>query len=528
MAVQSVKELTVYKKGYDLTEITVPRLGWTMEEGTFVGWLKKDGELVSAGEPLFTLDGDKALQEIEATDSGILSIPPDAPKPGSTVRVGALLGYLTVENEKPTNPAVALTEKAQATPPVPKSASSSPAGLAEGPVERSVGRFERQSISPRAVRTATQLGVDWTHLHGTGRKGRIRERDVLAAAVQSGDGHRKTTAITQHAKVVVTDWTFPDLSIEEGILKSMGHDVIARQCKTEADLIALVGDADCVITQFARVNANVIAAMAKARVIVRYGIGVDNVDLDAARAQGIPVCHVPDYCIDEVADHTLAFILAATRQVVLHTNHVRGGQWSLAVPLDGMKTLRDLSIGVVGFGRIGREVVRRLAPFKCQVLIFDPVVPAAEVQRAGAKTVASLDELLPACDVLTLHCPSTAQTRKMIGTGALAKLKSGAILVNVARGDLVDTTALIEALESGHLAAAALDVCDPEPIPADHPLLKFPNVILAPHIASTSPTAVKKLRETAATLAATAARGELPPNVVNGVTAARPLSGGSP
>jgi D-3-phosphoglycerate dehydrogenase len=279
-----------------------------------------------------------------------------------------------------------------------------------------------------------------------------------------------------------------------------------------------------VIAQFAPVNAQVIAAMTKARAIVRYGIGVDNVDLAAARDHGIAVCNVPDYCIDEVADHTLAFILAATRQVVSHTEHLRSGAWSLVVPISGMKALRDLSVGVVGFGRIGREVVSRLTAFKCRVLVFDPVVPAAEIERAGATPVLAVDALLPQCDVLTLHCPSTDRTRRMIDSAALAKLKPGTILINVARGDLVDTAALVAALQSGHLGVAALDVCDPEPIPAGHPLRTLPNVIIAPHIASASPLAVKKLRGTVVALAVAALGEQLPPNVVNGVTALRRVS----
>ena len=168
-----------------------------------------------------------------------------------------------------------------------------------------------------------------------------------------------------HPSVVVTDWTFPDLSVEEKILRASGVELVSRQCKSEKELIDLCADADAVITQFARVNANVVSAMRKARAIVRYGVGVDNIDLDTARERGIPVCNVPDYCIDEVADQTLAFILATTRQVVTHANHLRAGQWGLATPLAGMKALRDLTVGVVGFGRIGREVVKRLMPFKC-------------------------------------------------------------------------------------------------------------------------------------------------------------------
>ena len=317
-------------------------------------------------------------------------------------------------------------------------------------------------------------------------------------------------------RVVVTDYAFPDLNTEEQILSAAGCEFVGRQCTTEADLIDLCKDAAAVITQFARVNANVVAALAQARVIVRYGIGVDNVDLDAARARHIPVCNIPDYCIDEVADHTLAFMLATTRQVVPHTVHLRAGQWGLAVPLTSLKALRDLTVGVVGFGRIGREVVKRLTAFKCAVRVFDPLVPAAEIEHLGARAV-PLDELLKAADMLTLHCPSTPQTRKFMNRDTFAKLKPGAIFINLGRGDLVDTPALTAALESGHVSAAALDVFDPEPIPADHPVLKMPNVILAPHIASASPAAVKKLRETAARLALKAVRGEPLPNIVNGV-----------
>lgn len=321
-------------------------------------------------------------------------------------------------------------------------------------------------------------------------------------------------------KIVITDYAFGDLAIEEQILCPQGCRVEGRQAKTEADLIDLVGEADGVITQFARLTSTVINAMSRARVIVRYGIGVDNVDLQAARARGIPVCNVPDYCIHEVADHTLAFILAMTRQVVPHCLGVRAGAWKLAVPLAGLKALRELKVGVVGCGRIGREVIRRLVSFRCEVRVFDPVMTASDVAAFHAQWVPALEDLWSACDLFTLHCPSTPQTRRMIGREALARMKPGAILINIGRGDLVDTAALVAALESGHLGGAALDVCDPEPIPADHPLLRMPNVIASPHIASASPSAVQTLRETAARIAGLAVRGEPIPNIINGVTRA--------
>lgn len=318
--------------------------------------------------------------------------------------------------------------------------------------------------------------------------------------------------------VAITDYTFPALDLEETIIHAASAEIRAGNRKEVSALIPLVRDADAVITQFAPITAEVIGAMQKARVIVRYGIGVDNVDLEAAKSKGIPVCNVPDYCIDEVADHTLAFILATTRQVVANTNFVREGKWGLATPIDEMRTLRDQTVGIVGFGRIGREVASRLAPFKCRRLVHDVFIPPEAISGAGCEPT-SLDELLAKADIVTLHCPSTAQTKKLLNSDSIGRMKRGSIVINLARGDLIDTAALVGALQSGQLGAAAIDVCDPEPIPTDSALRSLPNVIAASHIASVSPKAVRTLRETAARLAVMALRGETLPNVVNGVHA---------
>jgi D-3-phosphoglycerate dehydrogenase len=316
--------------------------------------------------------------------------------------------------------------------------------------------------------------------------------------------------------VAVTDATFATFEIEAEILRQVGAELVTGQCKSVEALIPMVREADAVLTQFAPITAEVIQAMQRARVIVRYGIGVDNVDLDAARAQGIPVCNVPDYCIDEVADQTLAFILAATRQIFPNCLHIRAGNWGLATPLDRMRTLRDQTVGIVGFGRIGRAVAARLAPFKCRQLVVDPGVDAEQIRASGCAPV-PLETLLAESDVVTLHCPSTPQTRRLLNAGTFARLKPGAIIVNLARGDLIETPALVAALESGRVSAAAVDVCDPEPIPLDSPLRCLPQVISAAHIASASVKAVRRLRETAAQIAVCALRGEALPNVVNGV-----------
>lgn len=318
-------------------------------------------------------------------------------------------------------------------------------------------------------------------------------------------------------RVAVTDYTFDSLDVETAILRPLGCEVVA--CKrpgSSSELARLVADAEHVITQFAPVNAEVIAAMCKAKVIVRYGVGVDNVDLEAARARGIPVCNVPDFCVDEVGDHTLALILATTRQVLPNCLAVRSGQWKLAGPLSLMRVLRELTVGVAGFGRLGRAVVHRLRAFGCRILVYDPLVPPAAITDAGCVPV-DFARLLTESDVVTLHCPSTPQTRRMMNGESLGRMKRGAILINVSRGDVVDSAALIEALENGQLAAAAIDVFDPEPMPADCPLVQMDNVICSAHVASCSLKAARKLRESVAGTVVRAIRGEPLMNVVNGV-----------
>ena len=236
-------------------------------------------------------------------------------------------------------------------------------------------------------------------------------------------------------KIAVTDYSFPSLDIEEGILRPLGHEIASlKERKSAAELKTLVADADAVITQFAPVDAHVIASMQRAKVIVRYGIGYDNVDVKAARERGIPVCNIPDYCIDEVADHTLAFILSTTRQVVPNTLHVREGKWGMATPLDQLRTLRDQTVGIVGFGRIGREVAARLAPFKSRRLVFDAFVPPEVVRNAGCEPV-SLDDLLAQSDIVTLHCPSTPQTKKLLKSVRTLRETAAKIAIMALRGE---------------------------------------------------------------------------------------------
>ena len=317
-------------------------------------------------------------------------------------------------------------------------------------------------------------------------------------------------------KVVVTDYLLPDLEIEEAYCAAAGYQLTGMKSGSEAERIELVRDADAVITQFAPINAAVIAAMQKARVIVRYGIGVDNVDLPAARARGIPVCNVPDYCIDEVADHALAMILDLTRKITANHAKVKGGSWGLAVPLGAMWALKNMTVGLVGFGRIGREVAARLKGFKCRVLVYDPPVDQATIRGAGCEP-ADFDAILSRSDLITLHCPSNDQTRQIINARSIEKMKPGAMLVNTARGTLVNTGDLVAALKSGRISAAAVDVTDPEPPDLRGALVALDNLVINSHIASCSAQAVRNLRESVVNTVGIALRGEPLPNVVNGV-----------
>ena len=322
---------------------------------------------------------------------------------------------------------------------------------------------------------------------------------------------------TSGPNVLVTDYTFGDLDVERAILEPLGCTVTGAQCRTEDEAVTLVRDADYVLTQFAPISARVIADMDRARLITRYGIGVDNIDLVAARERRIPVYNVPDYCIDEVADHTLALILALTRQVARLDAGIKAGRWSSPPPLPSFRALKDLTTGVIGCGRIGRAVIARLLPFGTRILAYDPALSDAQIAALGAQKV-PLDELFAASDLITLHLPSTPETRRMIDAGRLAGMKDGALFVNVARGTLVDQAALIAALQSGKLGGAALDVLDPEPVEANSPLLGMANVVITSHIASASVHAAATLRRSVAETVVLHLRGERVPNCVNGVT----------
>lgn len=298
-------------------------------------------------------------------------------------------------------------------------------------------------------------------------------------------------------KVVVTDASYPHLDRERAVAARHGAQFVAAQCKSSEDVLKAVSGADVVLVQYARITDEVLARMAPNAVVVRYGLGLDNIDLRAAERRGVRVAYVPDYATSEVADHTVALMLTALRKIIALDRSVRAGAWDASAVCTPMPSFSQAAVGFVGFGRIGRQVYERLKPFGFAALVSDPFAAATELQTAGA-TSAPLDELFMHADVITLHAPLTNDTRHIVNASRLSAMKRTAVIINTARGALIDTVALEHALANNHIAGAALDVFEHEPLPAESRLRALPNVILTPHAAWYSEAAAERVQALAA------------------------------
>ena len=262
-----------------------------------------------------------------------------------------------------------------------------------------------------------------------------------------------------------------------------------------------------------RVDAAVVARLKKCRAIIRNGVGFDSVDTAAAARAGIPVCNVPDYGTEEVADHTLALTLALYRQLFPLDAEAKRLGWQIDVAAK-MRRLRTQTFGIVGLGRIGTATALRAKAFGFRVVFFDPYVPVGTHKAVGVERAGSLDELLRTADVVSVHCPLTAETRGMIGAKEIALLKPGSFLVNTARGDIVQKTPVFAALHSGHLAGAGLDVIEAEPLRTAEEAAT-PNLIVTCHAAFCSPEGTVEMRSTSAKIARAAVLGQPVWNRVN-------------
>lgn len=309
-------------------------------------------------------------------------------------------------------------------------------------------------------------------------------------------------------RALVTDWEFDDLELEREGLSRAEIELVHAQCRTPDEVIAAVEDtgARALLVQYAPIDARVLRS-AELGIVVRYGVGVDNVDLAAAAERGTIVCNATSYGDEEVATHAAALALSALRAVPFHDRDVRSGGWNYKAARP-MPRVSERTLGVLGVGRIGRELIRLLGPFFGRVIGADPFLPN-DVWPAGVDR-GSVDEVLAEADVLSLHLPLSDETRHTIDDAALAEMRTGSVLVNTARGGLVDEDAVVRALDTGKLSVVALDVLGVEPAPSDHPLRAHPRALITPHTAWYSEESEQVLRQMAVdNVVAWATDGEL-------------------
>jgi D-3-phosphoglycerate dehydrogenase len=320
---------------------------------------------------------------------------------------------------------------------------------------------------------------------------------------------------------VITDYDYGDLDIERAILEPAGIDVVGLQAKSEDDLLDAVRTCDAVMNQYARVSARIIAAMTRCKVIARYGVGVDIVDVEAATRAGVLVTNVRDYCTEEVADHAIALWLACARRLVEYDRATHQGVWRWQSGQPVFR-LRGRTLGIVSFGKIGQAIAQRARAFRVEIVVYDPYVDPAVVAAHGA-TLVDKDALLARADILMMQVPMTPETHHFLGEKEFDAMRPNAIVVNTGRGPTIDNQALYRALLSGKVLAAGLDDPEEEPAkraswnPADNPLFSLPNVLVTPHSAYYSEESIRAAREIAAGEVVRVLTGIHPLNPVNSV-----------
>lgn len=320
-------------------------------------------------------------------------------------------------------------------------------------------------------------------------------------------------------KVYISDYDYPDLEVEKSVLEPIGAEVIGLQCKSGEGLAELAHDADAILQQYAKIPRETIEQLKQCKAICRYGIGVDIVDVKAAYEQGMVVTNVADYCLDEVADHTISMGFMLIRRIPMYAQATRQGHWHWDASGGPVLRFRNLTWGLIGFGRIAQNIARKISAFGFQLVAYDPYVSASYMNTYGVRKV-SLEELITNADVVNSMCPATPDTHHLIDEAALKKMKKNAILINCSRGPVVDNVALYRALTEGWIAAAGLDDTEEEPAkldnwsPTDNPLFALDNCVITPHAAYVSEDSLKECRRIAAENARAVLLGETPPNLV--------------
>ena len=315
-------------------------------------------------------------------------------------------------------------------------------------------------------------------------------------------------------KVAVLGARYGDLSVERRELAPLGVDLSESAGRTEEEIIAASEGAEVILCGGApKITAAVIRRLPKLKAVVRYGIGVDTVDLTECTKRGIYVANVPDYCIDEVAIHALTLILNWSRKLPVAQQTVKSGAWDIA-PLRPLEAPRDQVLGLVGFGRIAQALCRMSRAIGFQVWAHDPYVGKSRIQKKGAKPV-SLKQLVRGADFISLHLPLTAKTRHIINAQTLRQMKTTSCLINTARGELVDEQALQQALMDGRIGGAGLDVMEHEPPTGDHPLRFSERIVITPHCAWYTKRSQMELRQKACDEVIRVLRGGVPKHLVN-------------
>ncbi len=307
-------------------------------------------------------------------------------------------------------------------------------------------------------------------------------------------------------KVIITDCDHKNINIETDILSAAGLEVELLQCRTEEDLISQCKDADVFINQYAPITEDVMKSLDNLKLVIRYGVGVNNVDVSAATRLGVQVCNVPDYGMNEVADHALALMLSLIRKVVMMNNYTKNVKWDFkkSIPI---RRLSTLTVGVVGLGRIGRNFATKVHALGCNIIGYDPYYKPSEEDGFGFITSVKIEELIQQSDVISIHCPLEG-ARNLFNEEAFKNMKNTAYIINVARGGIIDEVALDKALENGEIAGAALDCVEFEPMHTDSALFRHENFICTPHMAWYSEEAEVDLKRKVAEEAARFCKGE--------------------
>jgi D-3-phosphoglycerate dehydrogenase / 2-oxoglutarate reductase len=306
--------------------------------------------------------------------------------------------------------------------------------------------------------------------------------------------------------IAVTDSVFPSLDPAKAALAKLNPTFLMSKSANADDSLAVAKDADAIFVTYAKLTRDILSQLTKCKAIGRFGLGVDNIDLPAAKEKGIAVNYVPDYCIREVSDHAMALLLALIRKIPLSNKLVQSGRWEMpaVVPI---RRIEGTVLGLVGFGNIPRLVAPKAQAFGIKVIAFDPYAKP-EVFKAANVTSVDFDTLLKTSDYISVHAPLLPATRGMMNADAFAKMKKGAYLVNTARGPLIDESALIAALDAGQIGGAGLDVVATEPLAKDSKLLGRDNVIICPHTGFYSIEALNELQTKCAADVARVLSGE--------------------